>query len=196
MAEFFNQAAVSFSGGTVLSNITVGRLLDTLTLEKTALRQTYRAGDRVTYAVSLANTGETALTGLTVTDDLGAYAFGGETLTPLTPTEGAVLVYVDGALQPDVAVIYGETLTVGGLELPAGGDLVLLYETTVNGFAPLGPTGPSPTPSPSRSIRTVIPTSSSGALSPMCSPSPRRSEISCGSWIMWRISPSSTLGIM
>lgn len=138
MAEFYNQAAVSYSGGTVLSNITVGRVQDTMTLAKTALRGTYAPGECVTFAVSLANTGETAVTGLTLTDDLGAYSFNGMTLVPLTPTPGALLVYVDGALQSQVAVTYADQLVITGLDLPAGGDLLVIYEAVVNRFAPLG----------------------------------------------------------
>jgi len=72
MATFTNQATITYAGGTAVSNIAVGELVETLSATKTAVVQTYRVGDNLTYVVSLVNTGTTAFEGLTVTDDLGA----------------------------------------------------------------------------------------------------------------------------
>jgi len=94
----------------------------------------YVPGDTVTYAVSVVNTGTSPYTGLTLTDDLGEYAFGTGSLTPLTYVEGSLLVYVNGVLQTAPAVT--EPLTIAGLTVPAGGNLLVVYSAEVNRFAP------------------------------------------------------------
>ena len=99
MATFTNQATLSYQGGQTSSNITTGQLLESLAVTKTAVNGTYVPGGTVTYAVSLRNTGTTDLVGVTLTDDLGAYAFGERTLTPLRYEEGSALLYVNGAVQ-------------------------------------------------------------------------------------------------
>lgn len=141
MATFTNQAFLSYRNSVTPSNIVTGEIREALTAAKTAVTETYTAGDTVTYAISLVNTGATALSGLTVTDDLGAYPFGGGTVVPLAYTEGSVRYFVNGVLQPTPAVTDFSPLTVTGLSLPAGGNGILLYETAVTGFAPLSPDG-------------------------------------------------------
>ena len=141
MATFTNQAFLSYRNSVTPSNIVTGEIREVLTAAKTAVTETYTAGDTVTYAISLVNTGAAALTGLTVTDDLGAYPFGAGTVVPLDYTEGSVRYFVNGVLQPAPAVSSVSPLTVTGLSLPAGGNGILLYETAVTGYAPLGTDG-------------------------------------------------------
>ena len=69
MAAFYNQATLSYNGNTTTSNITTGEILEVLSATKTALRDTYNANERVTYIISILNSGNTAFTGLTVTDN-------------------------------------------------------------------------------------------------------------------------------
>ena len=76
MAAFYNQATLSYNGNTTTSNITTGEILEVLSATKTALRDTYNANERVTYIISILNSGNTAFTGLTVTDNLGAIKIG------------------------------------------------------------------------------------------------------------------------
>ncbi len=143
MAQFTNQAQLSYTGGVVNSNIAVGEILDVLSATKTALRDTYGRGDRVTYIVSAVNSGGTPITGVTVTDNLGAYAFGTGTVTPLGYLDGSVRLFVDGAPAATPTVTTDPTtgaVTFGGITLPADGNLVLVYEAEVNEFAPLGDT--------------------------------------------------------
>ena len=83
MAQFSNQAILSYLGGTTESNIVTGELLDVLSAAKTAVYGTYGTDDKVTYVISLVNTGNTELTGITVSDDLGGYAVGATTVYPL-----------------------------------------------------------------------------------------------------------------
>lgn len=137
MASFTNFATLSYNGGTTNSNTVTGELLETLTAAKTAVTPAYTAGENVTYAVSLVNTGTAPLTGVTVTDDLGRYAVGANTVYPLAYVNGSVKYYVNGVLQAAPTVTAGPPLTVTGLSIPAGGNAVLLYETRVTNVAPL-----------------------------------------------------------
>ena len=76
MATFTNQARLTYTGGSAASNITVGELVEVLTATKTAVVPNYQRGGTVTYLITLTNTGTTALTNLTVTQDTatGAYS--------------------------------------------------------------------------------------------------------------------------
>ena len=72
-----------------------------------------------------------------LTDDLGGYAFGTDTVYPLTYNEGTLRVYVNGVLQTTPTVTAGPPLTVTGLTVPAGGNALLVYEAAVTRYAPL-----------------------------------------------------------
>ena len=138
MATFTNQATLTYNGQTTTSNVTVGELVETLTAAKTAVVPTYDPDGRVTYVISLVNSGAAPLTGLTVTDDLGGYTFNGATVYPLRYTAGSVRYYQNGVLQAEPAATAGPPLTVTGISVPAGGSTVLAYEAEPTAFAPLG----------------------------------------------------------
>lgn len=138
MATFFNQATLSYNGNVVNSNITSGEILEVLSMTKTAVSANYRAGGNVTYVISIVNSGTIPYTGLALTDNLGAYPFGTETLTPLTYVDGSIRYFVNGTPQPAPAVTAGPPLSITGITVPAGGNVTLVYEADVNGFAPLG----------------------------------------------------------
>lgn len=135
MAIFSNQATLTYNGGSTNSNIAYGEILDVLTATKTAIEGTYAPGELVTYAVTLRNTGGAALTGVTITDDLGGYDFNGTTVYPLTYEDGSATLFVNGVSQTAPAVTAGPPLVVSGLNIPAGGDLVLVYQARANQFA-------------------------------------------------------------
>ena len=137
MATFFNQATLSYSGGTVNSNITTGEILEVLSTTKTAVYDRYSPGSDVTYAVNIVNSGTIAFTGLTITDDLGAYTFGTSTLQPLDYVVGSVRYFIDGVLQPAPAVTAGPPLVISGINVPASGTTTILYAARANNFAPL-----------------------------------------------------------
>lgn len=137
MATFTNFATLSYNGGTTTSNVVTGELLETLSASKTAVMDDYTAKDDVTYVITLVNSGTLPLSGLTVTDDLGGYLFEGETVYPLVYTGGSIHYYVNGVPQPDPAVTAGPPLVIGGINVPAGGNVMLIYEATVTEFAPL-----------------------------------------------------------
>lgn len=137
MAVFFNQASLSYDGNTVNSNIVRGEIVELLTATKTAVSASYNGEDTITYVVSLLNSGNSALTGLTVSDDLGEYMQGGLTLIPLDYVDGSILYYVNGVLQADPVVTTGADLVISGITVPANGSAILIYQATTNGTAPL-----------------------------------------------------------
>lgn len=136
MATFFNQATLTYNDTTINSNIVTGEILEVITATKTALSDTYRPGETVSYAVNITNSGTLPYTDLTVTDDLGAYTFGDTTLVPLTYNEGSARLFINGVLQPAPTVTAGPPLTVSGLTIPADSNATLIYSATVNEFAP------------------------------------------------------------
>ena len=137
MAQFTNQAQLSYNNIVVSSNVVVGEILEVVSGNKTAILDTYYADGTVTYAISVVNSGATAITGLSVIDDLGAYTQGSETRVPLTYLDGSAQLFINGVLQPPPAVTAGATLTVSGITLPADGDMVLIYTASINDYAPL-----------------------------------------------------------
>ena len=137
MPTFTNQATLSYNNITTNSNVVTGQLLEVLSVTKTAVMNTYSAQEVVTYVVSILNTGTTALTGLTATDDLGAYIQGGVTRYPLDYLAGSVRLYINGVLQAPPAATAEPPLVITGINIPAGGNAILVYEARVNQFAPL-----------------------------------------------------------
>lgn len=135
MAIFSNQATLTYNGNSTNSNIAYGEILDVLSATKTAVEGTYTPGTLVTYVVTLRNTGNAVLSGLTVTDDLGGYDFNGTTVYPLTYAGGSVTLFVDGVPQMAPAVIAGPPLVITGISVPAGGDVVLVYQARANSYA-------------------------------------------------------------
>ena len=137
MAQFTNQAQLSYNGAVVNSNVAVGEILEVLSASKTAVMDDYTRNDDVTYVISVVNSGTNPVTGLTVTDDLGGYAFGENTIYPLSYVNGSVRMYINGVLQIAPTVSAGPPLVFSGITLPAGGNLMIIYEAEVTQFAPL-----------------------------------------------------------
>ena len=135
MAIFSNQATLTYNGSSTNSNIAYGEILDVLVATKTAVEGTYTPGQIVTYVVTLRNTGTAALTGLTVTDDLGGYLFNGTTVYPLTYVAGTVAQFTNGVPQAAPAVVAGPPMVISGITVPAGGDVVLVYQAQANEYA-------------------------------------------------------------
>lgn len=136
MAFFTNQAQLRYGNEVTNSNITVGEIREVLCITKRAVTKTYGQGDTITYIVSIINSGSTGLTGLTLTDDLGKYAFGSGHLVPMDYVHGTILFYINGTLQPAPTVSAGPPLVITGLSVPAGGNATIIYETKLNSFAP------------------------------------------------------------
>ncbi len=137
MAIFYNQATLNLGSSSINSNVTAGEIVAGLTMTKTAASSDYGAGDGITYIVSIVNSGTIDTTGVTVTDDLGAFEVGGTTVVPLTYIDGSVLYYENGVLMPPPTVTDTQPLTISGISVPAGGNAIIVYEARVNEFAPL-----------------------------------------------------------
>ena len=135
MATFTNQATLTYNGNIINSNIATGELVEVLSATKTAVVATYTQGQEVTYVINIVNSGTMAYTGLSITDDLGAYPFGVDVLVPLTYVGGSVKYYVNGVLQPTPGVNPGPPLIISGLTVPAGGVATIIYVVTANQFA-------------------------------------------------------------
>ena len=138
MATFYNQATLSYNDVVTDSNIVTGEILEVLSATKTAVSNTYDMGDTVTYVISIVNSGTSAFTNLTVTDNLGAYSFGTGSLLPLTYVPGSVKYYINGILQAAPTVAVDNELIFSGISVPAGGNTTIVYEATANQYAPLG----------------------------------------------------------
>lgn len=136
MATFFNQATLSYSGGTVSSNIATGEIIEVLSATKTAVVEEYTQGSEVTYVINIVNSGTSPFTALSVSDDLGAYALDTLTLQPLDYVEGSIKYFVNGILQPTPAVTVGPPLVISGISVPADEAATLVYTARTNGFAP------------------------------------------------------------
>lgn len=138
---FTNVATLTYNGEQVQSNIAVGVIEGMLSVSKNAVAEEYSEGDVLTYVVSIVNNSDTAVTGLTVSDDLGEYRFCRRTLQPLTYVENSLQYYQNGVLQPDPAVDLTDGLVLSDITVPANGNVMLVYAARVNEFAPLDTDG-------------------------------------------------------
>lgn len=136
---FTNQATLSYNGTAVRSNTVVGSLESAMTVDDRSVAADYSAGEALTYVISIVNNGANDANDLTVTDNLGAYEFGGGTVRPLSYVDGTLKYYLNGELQPEAAVTVTDTddLVISGVSVPASGNSVLVYSAEVNEFAPL-----------------------------------------------------------
>ena len=137
MAAFTNQATLSYRNGTTTSNIVTGELVEVLSASKTAVSSTYTPGGRVTYIISIVNSGATDYTGLTLTDNLGRYTVGSSEFVPLDYVAGSIHYYRGGVEQPAPTVTAGPPLVVTGISVPADGSTTIVYEAQVNSTAPI-----------------------------------------------------------
>ena len=90
----------------------------------------------MTYVITIRNSGTGAFTNLTVTDDLG-----GGTNPSLTYEAGTALYFVNGVPQAAPAVTAGPPLVFTGINVPAGGDAVIVYQARANDYAAPTPGG-------------------------------------------------------
>ena len=141
MAIFSNQATLTYNGNTTNSNVAYGEILDVLTATKTSIEKSYTPGETITYVVALRNTGNTSLTGLTLTDNLGGYDFNGSTIYPLTYVDNSATVFINGVPQAAPAVVSGPPLVISDITIPGNANAVFIYQAQVNEFANPGVDG-------------------------------------------------------
>lgn len=139
MAQFTNQAQLTYNNRVTNSNVAIGEILEVLSATKTAVKNSYTADGSVTYIVSILNSGTESFTDLSLTDNLGAYSFNSSSLTPLTYVDGSVKYYINGVLQSAPTVTANTQLVISGINVPASGNTTVVYETTANQYAPLNP---------------------------------------------------------
>lgn len=137
MAIFTNQATLSYNDNVVNSNIVTGEIVQVLSVSKNALSDTYERDKTITYIINIVNSSDSDFTGLTVTDNLGAYAFNTSTLVPLTYVDGSIRYFIKGDLQSQPTVTAASPLTITDITVPANGNATIVYSATVNEFAPL-----------------------------------------------------------
>lgn len=138
MPTFYNRATLSYNNTVTGSNIVQGELVEAISAAKTAVIDSYSSGSAITYIVSVVNSSASALSGLVLTDNLGAYAFDAQTLVPLTYVDSSVKYYADGVLQPAPTVTAdGTSLVISPISVPANGNAVVAYSVTTNDFAPI-----------------------------------------------------------
>ncbi len=139
MATFYNQATLSINGRTLTSNQTEGEIVTRVRLTKTAVSTSYGPGENIIYAVTLVNTGDSEISNISITDNLGRFTPPvGPEVVPLSYVGGTVLYYQNGVLQPTPTVNAGAPLVIAGIDIPAGGNVIILYEVQANEFAPRG----------------------------------------------------------
>lgn len=185
MATFTNRATLSYNNSVTSSNTVTGEIVEVLSVTKTAVLGAYRSNGTVTYVVSIINSGALPYNGVTLTDDLGAYSFGDPAVTavPLTYVESSLLYYVNGVLTPSPTAITAEpALTVSGINVPAGGNAIIVYEASVNEFAPLGTDG---------SVTNTVSISGAGITTPITTEATVRPENAAFLTISKALSPSS-----
>lgn len=141
MAQFTNQAQLTYGNVVTNSNIAVGEIASVLTATKTAVRQDYNQGSTITYIINIINSGNTVISGLSVNDNLGEYTFGVGTLVPLDYIDGTILYFANGVLQQTPTVDTADGLSINGIYVPANGNALLVYEASVNQFAPINEGG-------------------------------------------------------
>lgn len=137
MATFTNQATLRYNGNVINSNVTTGEILEVLSATKTAVLANYAKDSDVTYVINIVNSGSTAFSGLSITDNLGAYTFGTTTLVPLDYVSDSVRYYINGVLQSAPSVEAGPPLVISGISVPANGVATVLYVAEANEYAPL-----------------------------------------------------------
>ncbi|MBE6534872.1 MAG: hypothetical protein E7678_07930 [Ruminococcaceae bacterium] len=143
MPSIENFATVSYTSGgitsTKVSNIAEISIESAVGFTKTSLGNTYNDNSVLTYILTVTNSSGAAITGSTITDNLGTYLFGATELTPLEYVAPAVLL-INGQ---DVSAQLGiDSSTQGNLiftipTIPAGATANIIYKAQINDFAPL-----------------------------------------------------------
>ncbi len=169
MPIFRNYATLYYNGQTAVSNLVTGELVASLRMTKTAVVDTYAPDGQITYAVSIVNAGGGELTELELSDDLGAYAFGGEMLTPLRYVAGSAHCFVNGVLQDGLTVTAGPPLSITGIRAPAGGSTLILYTTEATVYAPMCSGGQIENTATLSGAGITEPLAASASVTPECS---------------------------
>ena len=140
-----NQASIAYKyndqTASAVSNVATATLTEPLSVSKVSLEAVYRLGDEITYVITVTNGGAAALSGISLTDDLGGYAIGAGTATPLTYV-GPAIYFVDGVFGGSITPILGaDGVSFGPITVGAGSALQIVYKAAVNQYAAIGEDG-------------------------------------------------------
>lgn len=143
MPSIENFATVSYTSGgiaeTKVSNVAEIALESAVGFTKISVGSTYRDGSVVTYILTVTNSSGSAISGSTITDNLGTYVFGTSELTPLTYVAPAVLLIngQDVSAQLTIDTSVAGSLSFSLPSIPAGATANVIYNAQANEYAPL-----------------------------------------------------------
>ena len=143
MPSIENFATVRYTSGgiteTKVSNIAEISVESAVGFTKTSLGNTYTDNSILTYILTVTNSSGSAVTGSTITDNLGTYVFGTTELTPLEYVSPAVLLIngqdVSAQLTVDASISGSLIFTIPSI--PAGATANIIYKAQLNDYAPL-----------------------------------------------------------
>ena len=143
MPTIENFATVSYTSGgiteTKVSNVAEISIESAVGFTKTSLGNVYTDNSLLTYILTITNSSGSAISGSTITDNLGTYVFGTTELTPLEYVSPAVLLIngqdVSSQLTVDSSVEGNLIFTIP--TIPAGATANIIYKAQTNDFAPL-----------------------------------------------------------
>ena len=137
-----NQASLNYQyngqTGSAISNIATATLTEALSVEKVSVEGVYRFGETLTYSASVFNSSSQTLTNVVITDDLGSYLVGGNTVTPLSYAGDAIL-FVNGVFVSSITptTVGANSVTFTLPTLAPNSRAQILYKVVVNSYAPL-----------------------------------------------------------
>ena len=137
-----NRASLRYTYGavteTVASNTANTVVNDPLTVSKSSLESAYRAGEPITYLITVTNGSDATLTNVTITDDLGAFEpSAGLTVTPLTYT-GPAKLYQSGVFSAELTpAVAQDSVSFTVPSIPPAANVTILYKATPNEYAPM-----------------------------------------------------------
>ena len=136
-----NQASLNYrfngQSATAISNVASAVLQDPISIQKIALEDSYRAGDVLTYVITVQNSTATSVNNLQVTDDLGTYPFGTLSITPLTYL-GPALLFLNGSFSQNVTpTVTEDSITFTLPTLAPNTTAQWIYRVSANEYAPL-----------------------------------------------------------
>lgn len=135
MAALIHQAPDSYMETEGTCNRGKNMFGEALSATRLSVGKACRQGDRVTYMVSIVNSGTIQYTGLKVEDFLGCYTVKGRTAYLKSYVADSTEYYVNGVLQAVPDVTEGPPLMVTGITVPARGNVTILYQADINEFS-------------------------------------------------------------
>jgi len=138
---FSSQAQLSGTFGKICSNTVKEKLITGFSVGLFCKPCDYRTGEKLTFLLTVTNKGSNTISGLTVIDNLGAYAFGSPqtVLYPLRYCEGSACWFCNGVRQSEISVTQTAPLRIQNLQVPAEGSILILFAAEVTSAAPPQP---------------------------------------------------------